>query len=96
MAQMPAPLRNNQVTATSSMMVMLPASENPKNHPSGVCGVSTMRVSFSVTERKVCPGAMTRCSPVTGSIIGSRSGGVFGFCGEISLVAMLRATSSVR
>ena len=76
MAQMPVPFRNSQVTATSNSIAMLPASAKPKNHPSGVCGVSTMRVNFSVTERNVCPGAMTRCSPVTGSIMGSMPGGV--------------------
>ena len=70
MPQMPVPFRNSQVTATSNIIAMLPASAKPKNHPNGVCGVSTMRVSFSVMERKVCPGAMTRCSPVSGSIIG--------------------------
>ncbi len=71
MAQMPTPFRNSQVTATSSMTVTPPASAKPKNQPSGVCGVSTIRDSLSVTERNVCPGAMTRCSPVSGSIIGS-------------------------
>ena len=40
---------------------------NRANQPSGVCGVSTMRAIFSVTDRKVCPGAMTRYSPVAGS-----------------------------
>ena len=74
MAQMPVPFRNSQVTATSSMPTKPPASVKPANQPSGVCGVSTMREIFSVTDLKVCPGAITRCSPVTGSSIGSLTG----------------------
>ncbi len=41
------------------------------NQPSGVCGVSTMREIFSVTDLKVWPGPMTRNSPVAGSTPGS-------------------------
>ena len=55
----------------------------PKNHPSGVCGVSTMREITSVTDLKVYPGAMTRNSPVFGSSCGSLTG-------KSGLVAMLR------
>ena len=40
---------------------------NSANQPSGVCGVSTMRVILSVTDLKVSPGARTRNSPVAGS-----------------------------
>src|ERR1017187_3141502 len=82
MAQMPVPLRNSHVTATSNMVAPAPATPNRASQPSGVCGVSTMRDIFSVTDRKVCPGAMTLYSPVAGSI--------FGFFR--SLVAMLALT----
>ena len=51
--QMPVPLRNSQVTATINMPATLPASAMPKNQPSGVCAVSTIRAIFSVAERKV-------------------------------------------
>src|SRR5450631_767506 len=70
MAQMPVPLRNSHVTATNSTVAPAPATPKKANHPSGVCGVSTMRDIFSVTDRKVCPGAMTLYSPVAGSIFG--------------------------
>ena len=81
--QMPTPLRNSQVTAVNSMRQMVLASMKPKNHPNGVCGVSTMREITSVTDLKVYPGAMTRNSPVFGSSCGS-------FTGNSGLVAMLR------
>ena len=42
MAQMPTPLRNSQVTATSSTVAPAPAMPKNANQPSGVCGVSTM------------------------------------------------------
>src|SRR5580692_11130931 len=67
MAQMPTPFRNSQVTATSSTVAPPPATVNNANQPIGVCGVSTMRTIFSVTDRKVSPGATTRYSPVAGS-----------------------------
>ena len=72
MAQMPVPLRNSQVRATSSMVT--PAAGHARkcaNQPIGVCGVSTMREIFSVTDRKVWPCPMTRNSPVAGSTPGS-------------------------
>ena len=73
-AQMPVPFRNSQVTATSSMVAPAPATPNRASHPSGVVGVSTIPAIFSVIDRNVCPGAITRYSPVAGSIAGS-----FGF-----------------
>jgi hypothetical protein len=73
-AQMPTPLRNSQVTATSSMVAPRRPRLKSANQPSGVCGVSTMRAIFSVTDLKVCPGAMTRYSPVR-----DRSHRSFGF-----------------
>ncbi len=77
MAQMPTPFRNSHVTAVSSMHTKPPATTNPNHHPSGVWLVSTIRDTFSVTDLKVCPGAMTRYSPVTGSIIGLLTGASF-------------------
>ena len=81
MAQMPTPFRNSQVTATSSIVAPPPATVKSANQPIGVCGVSTMRAIFSVIDRKVWPGAITRYSPVAGSIIGS--------AGFTSLVAIV-------
>src|SRR5271167_4669606 len=71
MAQMPTPLRNSHVTATSSMVAPPPAREKSANQPSGVCGVSTMLEIFSVIVRKVSPTPTTRNSPVLGSMPGS-------------------------
>src|ERR1035437_990548 len=84
MAQMPTPLRKSQVRATSNIVASAPPTPNRANQPSGVSGVSTMREIFSVTDLKVCPGAMTRYSPVAGSIAWS-----FSFR---SLVGMLAST----
>ena len=70
MPQMPTPSRKSQVSATISIVASAPPTPKMANHPSGVSGVSTMRAIFSVTDRKVCPGAMTRYSPVAGSIFG--------------------------
>ncbi len=70
MPQMPVPTRKSQVTATISIVASAPPTPKTANQPSGVVGVSTIRVIFSVTERKLCPGAMTRYSPVAGSIFG--------------------------
>ena len=81
---MPMPFRNSQVTATSSMVAPAPATPKSANQPSGVFGVSTMRAIFSVTDLKVCPGAMTRYSPVAGSI---RRRSVFGFRSLVAIVA---------
>jgi hypothetical protein len=67
MAQMPTPLRKSQVSATMSTVAPPPAMVKRANQPMGVCGVSTMRTIFSVIDRKVWPGAMTRYSPVAGS-----------------------------
>ena len=75
--QMPMPLRKSQVTATSSIVAPAPATPKRANHPSGVTGVSTIRVIFSVTDPKLCPGAMTRYSPVAGSIRPSSLGSFF-------------------
>ena len=69
--QMPVPLRKSQVTATISTVASAPPTAKIANQPSGVSGVSTMRVIFSVTDRNVWPGAMTRYSPVAGSILSS-------------------------
>ena len=55
MAQMPTPLRKSQVTATSSTVAPAPAMPKMASQPSGVCGVSTMREIFSVTDLKVSP-----------------------------------------
>src|ERR1700722_17553588 len=55
-AQMPTPFRNSQVTATSSSMATEPPTEITPNHPSGVCGVSTISEIFAVTDLKVWPG----------------------------------------
>src|SRR5208282_3398903 len=82
MAQMPTPVRNSQVTATNSTVAPPPAIVKRANQPIGVCGVSTMRAIFSVIDRKVCPGAMTRYSPVAGSIAGS-----LGFTSLVAIVA---------
>ena len=71
MAQMPTPFRNSHVTAVSSTMATPPANVKRANQPIGVCGVSTMRAIFSVIDRKVWPCAITRNSPVAGSIMGS-------------------------
>ncbi len=81
-AQMPTPFRNGHVSATISTVAPPPAKVNSANHPIGVCGVSTMRAIFSVIDRNVCPGAMTRYSPVAGSIIGSA-----GFISFVAIVA---------
>ena len=70
MAQMPVPLRKSQVTAVSSNIATEPPMPKRANQPSGVCGVSTMRAIFSVTDRKVWPGPKTRYSPVAGSTPG--------------------------
>ncbi len=90
MAQMPTPFRNSQVTATSSTVAPAPAKAKMANHPSGVCGVSTMRVILSVTDLKVCPGSITRYSPVAGSTQRAYSGSV----GFRSLVAIFRFSVS--
>jgi len=45
MAQMPTPLRNSHVTATSNTVRRRRDAEEA-SQPSGVCGVSTMRVIF--------------------------------------------------
>src|ERR1035437_7532595 len=82
MAQMPTPLRKSQVRATSNIVASAPPTPNRANQPSGVSGVSTMREIFSVTDLKVCPGAMTRYSPVAGSISWS-----FGFRSVVAIVA---------
>jgi hypothetical protein len=84
MAQIPVPLRKSHVTATIRTPAIELATMNPPNQPRGVCDVSTMREIFSVIDLKVCPGAITRISPVNGSIIGSFTG--------TSLVAMLSPT----
>src|SRR5277367_942613 len=70
-AQIPVPFRNSQVTATSSSTATDPATAMKPNQPSGVCGVSTMSEIFAVTDLKVCPGASTLNSPVSGSSLGS-------------------------
>ena len=57
---------------------------NSANQPIGVCGVSTMLAIFSVIDLKVWPGAITRNSPVAGSIAGS--------LGFTSLVAIVDST----
>src|SRR3984957_4035805 len=91
MPQMPVPRRNSHVTAISSRVAPPPARKRPPYHPSGVWGVRTMREIFSVTDLKVCPGPMTRISPVIGSSIGSLTG--------VSLVAIpfnLLVTSALR
>src|ERR1019366_4306249 len=82
MPQMPTPTRNSQHTAVSSSVATAPPTPNKANQPSGVCGVSTMREIFSVTDLKVCPGAITRYSPVAGSIFTS-----FGFRSLVAIVA---------
>src|SRR5215831_16739064 len=84
MAQMPTPLRKSQVTATSSIVEPAPAMPKNASQPSGVCGVSTMREIFSVTDLKVSPCPMTRNSPVAGSMPGSPF--------LISLVAIVTST----
>src|SRR6185437_5370976 len=66
-AQIPTPFRNSQTRATINIVAPPPAIANNANQPRGVCGVSTMRVIFSVTDLKVWPGPMTRNSPVFGS-----------------------------
>src|SRR6266568_4866809 len=80
--QMPTPTRNSQHTAVSSMVATAPATPKKANQPSGVCGVSTMREIFSVTDLKVWPGPITRYSPVAGSIPGS-----LGFTSLVAIVA---------
>ncbi len=55
-AQIPAPFRNSQVTATSSMVAPAPATLKIANQPSGVFGVSTIRAILSVTDLKGLPG----------------------------------------
>src|SRR5215472_297047 len=83
-AQMPVPLRNSHVTATSSTVAPPPAMPKNARNPSGVCGVSTMREIFSVIDLKVSPCPMTRNSPVLGSMPGSE--------GLTSLVAIVMST----
>src|SRR5579863_10133742 len=83
-AQMPTPLRNSQVTATSRTVAPEPAMPKKASQPSGVCGVSTMPEIFSVTDLKVSPRPTTRNSPVLGSVPGSAL--------LISLVAILTST----
>ncbi len=77
MPQMPTPTRNSQVTATRRSVATAPPTPKSANQPSGVVGVSTMRVIFSVTDKNVCPGAITRYSPVAGSIRFSCCGSCF-------------------
>src|ERR1700688_1354096 len=84
MAQMPTPLRNSQVTATSSTVAPPPAMPKKASQPRGVCGVSTMPEIFSVTDLKVSLTPTTRYSPVLGSMPGSP--------GFISLVAIVTST----
>ncbi len=50
MPQMPTPVKNSQVTATNSAVAPPPPRPNTASQPRGVCGVSTMRVIFSVTD----------------------------------------------
>src|ERR1035441_10372218 len=64
-------IRKSHTTATRSAVATLPAMPKNMNQPSGVCGVSTIREIFSVTDLKVWPGPMTRNSPVAGSTPGS-------------------------
>ena len=80
MPQMPTPLRNSQVTAISSRIATLAGQQEAAEPAQRRVRVSTIREIFSVTDLKVCPGAMTRTSPVIGSSIGSLTG--------TSLVAM--------
>src|SRR5579863_8945492 len=70
MAQMPTPFRNSQVTATSRTVAPPPAMPRNARKPRGVRGVSTIREILSVIDLKVSPSAMTRNSPVAGSIPG--------------------------
>src|SRR6201993_1718993 len=84
MAQMPTPLRNSHVTATSSTVAPPPAMPKNASQPSGVCGVSTIPEIFSVTDLKVSPRPTTRYSPVLGSTPGSPL--------LISLVAIVTST----
>src|ERR1700677_1500377 len=86
-AQMPVPTRNSQVTAVSSTVAPAPARLNNANQPIGVEGVSTMLAIFSVIDRKVCPGAITRYSPVAGSIVAPRLGS-FGFRSVVAIVPL--------
>ena len=72
--QMPTPLRNSHVMPMTTPEAMPPPTMSPKNQPSGVFDVSTIPAIFCVTDLKLWPGAMTAYSPVTGSIIGSRTG----------------------
>src|SRR6202789_311656 len=72
--QIPTPFRNSHVQPTTSPVATPAATISPKNHPSGVFDVSTMPAIFCVIDLKLCPGAMTAYSPVTGSIIGSTIG----------------------
>ena len=85
-AQMPTPFRNSHVTATSSITVSEPKKANMPNQPSGVCGVRTMRVILSVTDLNVCPGSITRNSPVAGSTHRVYSGSL-GFRSLVAIVA---------
>src|SRR5579862_802090 len=80
MAQIPTPLRNSQVTATNSITARPPKIPKRASQPSGVCGVSTMREIFSVIDRKVWPGPITRNSPVAGSTPGS-----WGFISRVAI-----------
>ena len=52
-AQIPVPIRNSQVTATSSRVAPEPATVNKANQPIGVLGVSTIPAIFSVTDLNV-------------------------------------------
>src|ERR1035441_673849 len=87
MAQMPTPFKNSHVTATSSKVATAPATPNRTSKPNGVCRVNTMRDIFSVTDLNVCPGAITRYSPVAGSVCSSNSESVFS-----SVVVMFAST----
>ena len=58
-----------------------------RTSPAACRGVSTMRAIFSVTDLKVCPGAMTRYSPVAGSSPATRCGS-FGFRSVVAIVPL--------
>ena len=48
--QMPTPFKKSQVRQVSRIITTPPATSKPKNQPSGVCVVRTIREIFSVTD----------------------------------------------
>src|SRR5581483_2566027 len=82
MPQMPTPFTNRYAIETNSTLARKKANRKPTHQPTGVRRASTIELILSVTEPKVCPGAMTAdvAEPTTaalGSSMGIRSSATY-------------------